>query len=363
MNLLLLIFIVLYWYNIKYHTVKTDSTYTITVGVIILLLGGLRNEAIYGDTLSYCIRFREMLNYSVTDIPLIFRKDPFFYIASYYLSLLVDGEYTYWLMIISIIYMIPMIMIVKKYSLNPMYSWVAFMFIGLYIFIMAGLRQTVAMGLTLTAFMLLLQKKDILFFLLVGFAYLFHGSALIFLIIYPIIRFKIKFNAVAIIFYLILAGVLAIMGDSIMSNMIDMLSEQDERFVAYGKNMKGSTIGYFLQQLIIVVPSLIILRNKLHERYYAIFAHLSMIGLAIVILCPIIAEMFRLSMYFSWGAIILFAAAMMHTRERYIPLGYMMVFFVYLIFISQTATNEYLIFFQDNTAYIHRTYEWLDDVF
>ena len=360
MNLLLFIFIIVFGYYINRNNTKSVNKYNLVIGIVVLLLAGLRNEAIYGDTILYVDRFIDLGDFPIEYIPIEFPKDPTFYIASHYLSILFNGEYTYWLMLISAIYIIPLTFLIKRYSWNPMYSWSVFIFIGLYTFIMAGLRQTAAMGLILLGFLLLMKRKDIFYFLCIVLAYLLHGPALIGLLIYPFVKFDIKLNSKTFIFYVALFGILLVYGDTLMANTIDALSEQDARFANYAAQTKSATWTYFLQQFIIVIPSLYVLQDKLHEREYSLFANLSIIGLIFVSLSPIFAEMFRLSMYFSWADMILFAAAMRKYDKTDIPYLYLIFFFVYLTFINKTLLQEYFFWFEDTEEYIRTNFEWIE---
>lgn len=67
---------------------------------------------------------------------------------------------------------------------------------------MSGLRQTLAVALTIIAFIYLMKNKRLVFFILVGTSYFFHNSAIIFLLVFFLKRIKIN-KKTGFIFYVI----------------------------------------------------------------------------------------------------------------------------------------------------------------
>ncbi|MDE7136023.1 MAG: EpsG family protein [Muribaculaceae bacterium] len=359
MILIVFLFLLFFWYIEKDKGSQGRRTYAIVVTIVIFLIGGLRNMAVYADTFGYVYRFNMLQDLSVNDIKSTFTKDTFFYLFTYWIQPYIFNNYTLWFLLISAVYIIPIGIIIYRYSDNPMWSWVCFFFIGLFMFSMAGLRQVVAMGIALIGFLLLMKKKDIWFFVLVWIASLFHGTALIFVLIYPYVRFKIPFKKVMLITYAALVVVLLVTGSGVMRPIVDYIGIQDERYVSYGENLRGSTYTYFLQQLILFVPSIIILKKRLKEPRVALFTNIAAIALVLVACSPIIAEMFRVAMYFSWGSIILFSIAMaevLKTKPN-VPAFFMISLLLYLIFINRTLLTEYYFWFEDTSDYILERYD------
>lgn len=100
-------------------------------------------------------------------------------------------NYQIYLTIIAIIVILSITFLYNKYSKNILLSYYLHVTIGLFAMSMSGLRQTIAASLTMFAFVLLMQNKKLLFFILVGIAYFFHNSAIVFLSIYLIRNIKI----------------------------------------------------------------------------------------------------------------------------------------------------------------------------
>lgn len=357
MVLLLYLFIILYWYIYGRHDYETQKRYIYITSIFILLIMGLRNCAIYDDTLGYVLNFEDLKYDSIAEIIDNNHKDTFFWVFSYYISQISGGNYTIWLCVISAVYIIPVLFLLKYFSPNPMVSWVAFIFNGLLFFSMAGLRQTMAMGLVILAFIALTKRKDMWYFLLIGLAYLFHGTSLISLLIYPIVKFNIKFTKWITFYYLILTIVVIAIGEAFLHPLTTFLGRYDARYGDYVMS-EGSTYTYLLIQICLVVPSLYILQSRMKEVWIAWFSNLSMLAIVFVAGSPIISEMFRVSMYFSWAEIILFAIAMneVYYRNRSIPILFISLITIYLLFISPNLLREYLFFFEDSYNYVSTHY-------
>lgn len=351
MILLLYLFIVFFWYLKGCHNENTRENYILITTISILMIMGLRNSAIYNDTIGYVLDYKSLGNRSLDEIIENNHKDPYFWVFSYYVNIISGGSYTVWLLIISAVYVVPVANLIRRFSLNPMISWVAFFFLGLFLFAMAGLRQTMAMGLVIIAFLNLTKNKQLWFFVFLGVAYLFHSSSLIALLIYPIVKYKIEFTKKSIFLYILMIAVVIAVGSVLLRPLTVFLGKYDARYADYYFS-EGSTFTYLLQQLCLVIPSLYILQERLEERKVSLFAHLSMIAIVFVSGSPVIAELFRISMYFSWAQIILFAMAMheINYRNQGSQAIFLLLMTFYMAF-NGTLLQEYFFYFQDASDY------------
>ena len=345
-------FILIYWYLIKNSGSQAVKRYNVVIPLLFFLVGGLRNAAIYGDTFGYVRGFIDLENMSLQDIAFEHPKDTFFYIASHYLHPVLFHNYTLWLLLIAAIYTYPMFKLVRDYSANPMWSWVLYVLLGYFSFGMAGLRQTVAMGFCFYSFLHLVKGEWGKSLIIIAIAYLFHGTALLFLLIFPFTRIKFSFNKYTILIYAVIMVVIGLYGTAILGGLTESLGTRDERYISYGEDMRGSTYTYMIQQLFVVLPSLYFLRNRFHEPKVALFAHISVIALLFISLSPVIAEMFRVSMYFSWANMVLFPMAMVEAskRDKRIPAIFISIIVIYLVFINKSILVPYFFWFQDASS-------------
>jgi len=90
----------------------------------------------------------------------------------------------------------------KKYSKNIILSFYLFVTLGLFAMTMSGIRQSLAVTISIIAFMFLMNNKKLLFICLVILATFFHNSAIIFLVVYLVKDFEMK-KFKAIILYVI----------------------------------------------------------------------------------------------------------------------------------------------------------------
>lgn len=75
---------------------------------------------------------------------------------------------------------------IRKQSVSPALSWVIYLALPIFEMLFSGLRQGIAMGICFLSILPLQKKKPFFFLLSVLAASLFHDSALVFLIAYPI---------------------------------------------------------------------------------------------------------------------------------------------------------------------------------
>lgn len=353
MILALFIFITIYWYAIRKNNNKI-VIYTKTTAFLFFLLAGLRNEAFYSDTYDYIQNFYNIGDMSVQDIIWTWPKDSFFYIFTHYLHPIILHNYTLWLLLISALYIYPIYWLIKRYSPNPMISWWCFALVGLMMFMMQGLRQTMAMGIVLCGFIFLLKGKNKYFFLSIALAYLFHATSLIFALVYPLTKLKFKFNKATILFYISVFLIVILKGETMLKNATDFLSQSDTRFIGYGEELHGSTWTYTLQQAVLIVPILYFLRDRFKDATVAILSHISLLAFILVSLSPVIAEMYRLSMYFSWAEILLFPIALDEAKKygkKSLEVLFVAFAMFYLLYIHALQI-DYMFFFQDASSVI-----------
>lgn len=111
-----------------------------------------------------------------------------------------------YLMIYAFATAIPYVMFVRRYSVNMVFGVFLMFATGFYLFSMAAIKQTMAMGICLWALPYALDRKWIRFVLLVGLASMFHPYALVYLVA-PLMMFKPwKGRTILYIVVFVLAG-------------------------------------------------------------------------------------------------------------------------------------------------------------
>lgn len=361
------IFVILYWLMVRPKGEKAVNTYIFICAALFFIMIGFRNEAIYGDTPGYVFQFKQLDDISFSRMIDGINRDTLFWIIAWGIAQIIGDNYTIWLVLQALAIMVPVTSLIKRYSVEPMYSWIVLFFIGFIFFFMMGLRQTIAISLVLFGFLILFDEKRTKrnkvwrFVLLVVMASFFHSSALICLM--SLLFLHRKLEGTTILLYMVSLIVMLLFGRTFLPTITSFVGQYDSRYTGYGDNLYGSTATYFLQQLVLVVPSLFILRHKLKDPFIVFLFNLAILGLLIVSLSPLIAEMFRLSFYFSWANLIIFPLAIREKRKQaeILPLFYMLFFIIYLVFINKTAWAEYYFWFED-TSNLMQTY-YFDEMY
>lgn len=201
-----------------------------------------------------------------------------------------------WLAVISGLFLFAVYITIKRYSKDAVISWVYILCVFIYSFILQGLRQSLAMMVILLSIRYVYEKKPIKFLLMIGIAYLFHNSSIIFIVVYPLRRLK-----VSKVYFAAIAGAFAIftifssLGISILTSL-----SSDTRFTNYLDRSGMYTMsGWFI--LFVIFSFCFYLKNqavKDDEKTNLLFT-LSMIGLVTQSASGVVAEMFRISYYFN----------------------------------------------------------------
>lgn len=177
-----------------------------------ILLSGLRSLNVGADTLAYKInRFDVTMNRSFSDIFADFYlkyvcntdiKDPGYTLLEKIFQIFTTN-YTIWLFFIAIVFMVPLGVLVYKYSDNPYLSYIVYSTLFYSFFSITGHRQTIATALVVLMGCGLIKKRQLIAFLIVvAIASTIHASAVCFLPFYWIS--KIKINRITIGLYWIL---------------------------------------------------------------------------------------------------------------------------------------------------------------
>ncbi|MBU1093000.1 MAG: EpsG family protein [Firmicutes bacterium] len=172
------------------------NIYIYIAGGSLLFLMGLRDVTVGTDVMSY---YNEFLN---PEQYLQFRTSERGYS---YFNLFFSKSgigFQLYLFIIASFIVIVISKLYKKYSKNIILSFYLFVTLGLFAMTMSGIRQSLAVTISIIAFMFLMNNKKLLFICLVILATFFHNSAIIFLVVYLVKDFEMK-KFKAIILYVI----------------------------------------------------------------------------------------------------------------------------------------------------------------
>ena len=267
---------------------------SLSIGIMWLMIG-FRPIYIGSDTASYSETFQKILTLNTKG-----SREPLFFISTYLIRLLTDNLHVYFLIMESV-YCVALFHIMKKYLNNPNESLIAvtlLYLLGFYAFSVAGLRQTIAIGFIILAFIAADNKKWLYYVLCVALAFGFHNTALIALAIPLFTRISIRKVAIPLILAMV------IVANYMPANIIDFMSSEDsfvgERYGNYGTIYESSQnyTGFFLQLIIVALAHIRYNYINLNTETKKLFFNMAYIGLGFQAMTVVVAEFFRVSFYF-----------------------------------------------------------------
>ena len=329
------------------YSKKERNRYLLICMLTFLACLGLRHLVCFMDTIGYVKRFEQLSSMSIYSVAISMEKDTFFYILSKIINQYISSNYSVWLFINGMIYVSALYLLLKKYSEDILVSLIVFGVLGFAYFAMTGMRQNLAMACTMTALYFLLEKKKILFLLFVLIATLFHKTSGIFVCLY--FADMIPVNRKSLCFYTMIGLISIFSVQIIMKNVIEL--NIDQRFEWYQTNQQGLNKSGLMQQLIFLGSSLYMIGFKIETRTNRIFVVMSIIGITLQAMSYAIAEMFRLSMYFSIVYILFFANSLKYYVSRFSKsnIRFLAIIVLSLYFVTSKNTGflkDYYFFWQ-----------------
>lgn len=200
---------------------------------------------------------------------------------------------------------------VYKNSKEPAISLVMFVCLGLYTFMVQGLRQAIAMGICLFAIEYCKQKKPWQFFILIYVATLYHSSAIAFIPVYFLGR--IKLNSMTYFGTFTVGAVIMVMSDY----LIDIANKWFQSDY-YETVDSGGFIAVAIY-VIIIVMAFLFQKEYADKQNYNLFFLLTFYGAVFYIMRYFGASAAgRVSWYYMFGQMILLPniVASMEKRTR-----------------------------------------------
>lgn len=279
--------------------------YIVFVAILLTLVAGLRSIWVgTDDTLLYYSHFLDNINKSVPEIWEMEGKDPFYYVFQKILSNIVGNDYQRILIVCAAFFAISSGYLIYKESANPLVSYIILLSMGFFFFSMNGLRQALAIGVLFFAYFSLKNRRFISFLCLVVLASAFHKTAAIFILAYPAVRGKLNFTT--ILLYIVACACCLMFGKTVLELITEEVGQFDERLQVYQSMSKGLTTSGLIQLLLFGVFAFSKYKRVLQADPKAIFLYILLIfAILAQSMATVIAEMFRIAMYFSVFLVVL----------------------------------------------------------
>lgn len=277
--------------------------YCYMASIILLCIIGFRTEnvGLYDVKNIYFPQFNSLQKMSFTEMLSVYpiARGNLMQIFTFVYGRISDNKYI-WLFLTSVPYVAAMTHTIRRYSLNIYTcSFCFFMICGMRIYQTNFflIRHSIAMAILIIAFDAIVEKNLKKFVVLLILAGLFHSTAFIFVIAYPLARIKLSWKQL-----LLLAGglyVIVFMASDVMS-IIFGLMDSNNYYSAF--RHRNSGFDSFLFPAICGVQFLIAYilckKNTIDTEFEKITVNLLCIGTILMGSSTIVGEFYRLSYFF-----------------------------------------------------------------
>lgn len=250
MCIYIVIFVVWFVFEIIFTSVKKNTSedykyivqkrFTFIICFILFIICAFRSydyeNHIGIDTYTYYSMWNNNLSVnSISDLLNFIQDDQGYYVVGWILGKM-NFSFTTILLIETLAYVGVMYKFIIKYSKEPLLSTLFFICL-LFTFSMSAIRQSIAMGICLLAYMLYDKYKEkklksiIIYGLLVLLAITFHKSAIIF--VPAIFISRIKYNKKIIIAFLVIAALTMIFKADFSRIFVSLAGDYSQKYASY----------------------------------------------------------------------------------------------------------------------------------
>ncbi len=293
----------------------------ILFGLILFFISILRSENVGYDYITYEEAYHDFAVASWSDLFFVrIRFEPGYVLFNKCLTI-ISSNYLLFKVVTSFINICSVLIFIKRYSVMPWMSCALFLTLGFYNFELNIMRQSLALSISLFAYPYAENKSLLKFLLCIILATLFHYSAIILLIIYPIANIKFTKRKIFIEISLILLTIY-LFGHLFLSFVSSTWS------ISYDKN-SGTGYGMLGMLSLILIFSLYI-NFRIENQISKIPLHMMIVACCFQILSLDFSMFVRIVQYFSIGAIVLLPNSIFLLKV-YRPIYLLAILFLLLI--------------------------------
>lgn len=280
---------------------NSRKTYLIICGIIMALMIGLRNPRVgSGDTQFYVHTYEQFSKISLPQLIRLHIDMEFGYVFTAWLlsHIFPNGQ---WLLGLSgVFFAVSVCCFANKNCKNLPLALLAFNCLGLFNFMVQGLRQAIAMCICLWALEQLKKRKTVQFFLVVALAVAFHGSAVVFAVVYLISKLRLTFRGVMTFF------VLAVLSVSMLPVLFRLFNQiMNDSYEIGATEVTGGVVAILIYVVIIIFGMMFIDTENPHN---AIFIYMTILGAVCMIMRNTVSGIVeRIADYFAFGQMVILA--------------------------------------------------------
>lgn len=281
---------------------KSEFNYFIII-IFMFVMIAFRAEEIGADTFVYLRKFTAIFeSKSYAEFGSFSSIEPLFYYLNKILAIITHVWRPTIIIAEAVFVWVGYFKTIKKYSIHPFLSLLAFISFGLFLSSLCLLRQTMAMSICVYSMKYVFEKKPLKFFLLVLVATLFHYTAMFFAIVY-LVSAKMKAterNAI------ILIG-LSLVGYQSVEFLQSFTSTLVERWGTY-ENIETGAQGYISFLIFLLITILVFIEQRRiikNSQYGAALINLNYIHMGLWMMRLVTRNAERLAYYFTIAPILL----------------------------------------------------------
>ncbi len=297
LNLVLILLFSLLIRGIPVFRNKQGKVLCIIIGIQLFLTAALRSTSVGGDLAAYIPNYIRLESVGWDEI-FVGRLEPGYTLLNKILSVFSTDERLL-LVATSGIVVSGFTIFIYKNSRIPWLSLFLFVGMGFYTISLSMLRQAIAITLTLWSIQYVEKRSFIKFFGVVFIAILFHYTAIIFLILYPISKFKVTWG-----YFISMLAIAFVLSQLIGRFFILVVIEK--YYSLYEGQMTGGT-GYNMLLLLTTITCTGLLlwkTNKEEAQKKSVFNHMMILACCFQFMALHFGLFARIVMYFSVSMLI-----------------------------------------------------------
>ena len=280
---------------------KVRNAYLFLFAIIMILMIGLRSRYVgSGDTNFYYnnwilmsrVEFSQ-LNYTLESIDL----EKGYLISVWILSHIFEDPQML-LVLSAAFFAITLCSFVEKNCDDVVLALLVFNCLGLFNFMIQGLRQSIAMCICLFALEKCKKNQIYRFVILILIAMSFHASAVVFAVVYLLRYFKLTFPNILIFF------TTAIIGINLLPYIFNFMNSLlNDEYSLNTEAEKGGVVAILIYLLIIIFS---LLTKKENDKYFSIFIYMSLIGVSTLLMRNTVSNIAeRVGFFFAFSQVAL----------------------------------------------------------
>ncbi len=329
-----------------YNEDKTKRTFLIVCGIVLFLMIALRNKHNGStDSLNYynCWNILQKASFEgFLDFMNDSGKEYGFYFSVWVLSkFFYDPQFVF--VLSGALFSVSVCRFIYKNCEDIVLGMHLYITLGLYVFMVQGLRQAVAMSICLFSIEFVKKRKLIPFALIVLLAMQFHQSAIVFLIVYFL--YGLKLNALTGLGFTFGCGVLIVASDTLVALGNDVFDRE------YGGTVDSGGFVAVAIYALVLLAALLFAKNKSRDKNFCFFFYLTTLGFVFYLMRYFGAlAVERISFYFMFGQLAVlpsaFNSATSQDRKILKLAAYILSFLLFAYRLNNSDLIPYKFFWQ-----------------